>query len=80
MRDIAPSDELRRWYGHEPSRWPEFESRYEAELADAQRGSLVQRLEKQARNGPLTLLCAAKDAEHSNAAVLAKLLDKRLGR
>ncbi len=79
MRELAPSDELRRWYGHEASRWPEFVRRYEAELRDEPRSALLTQLEEQARKGPVTLLGAARDIDHSDAAVVAKVLQERLG-
>ena len=80
MRDVAPSNELRRWYGHDQSRWPEFERRYEAELAEPNRGSSLNRLEELARKEDVSLLSATKDLEHSNAAVLARVLKDRLAR
>jgi uncharacterized protein YeaO (DUF488 family) len=71
-RDLAPSDELRRWYGHEPERFDEFARRYRAELAD-HRPELTA-LRRRGRDGTVTLVFAAHDAELSNAAVLAKVL------
>jgi uncharacterized protein YeaO (DUF488 family) len=71
-RDLAPSDGLRRWFGHDPSRFAEFRRRYLAEL-EASPGP-VDELRRRARRGPLTIVYAARDAEHSNAAVLAELL------
>jgi uncharacterized protein YeaO (DUF488 family) len=71
VREIAPSDELRRWYGHVPERWPEFERRYREELEQPPRNALLDRL---VINAPLTLLTATKDADHSNAAVLRAVL------
>src|SRR5437016_1628774 len=77
-RDLGPSDALRRWYGHDVRRWSEFVERYKAELADGTRSELLARLEQRAREGPLTLLCAARDADHSNAAVVIDVLRARL--
>jgi uncharacterized protein YeaO (DUF488 family) len=71
-RELSPSHDLRRWYGHDPERFEEFARRYEAELA-GQRERLAE-LRRRARSGPLTLVFAARDAEHSNAAVLARVL------
>lgn len=73
-RDVAPSDELRRWYGHDPAKFTEFRRRYQAELADPARSEVVGHLRDLARSGPVTLLTATRDAEHSEAAVLADLL------
>ena len=71
---VAPSTELRRWYGHDPSRFEEFRHRYQAELAEPERQGAVRHLRELARSGPLTLLTATKDIEHSQAAVLVEYL------
>jgi uncharacterized protein YeaO (DUF488 family) len=71
-RELAPSDELRRWFGHEPDRFDEFRSRYLVELKD--QGEEVAELRQRARSGPLTLLYAARDEQHNEAVVLAELL------
>ncbi len=76
LKDVAPSDELRHWFGHDPSRFAEFTRRYRAELAD--KADDLDRLEALARKGPLTLVYAAHDAEHNNAQVLADVLRERL--
>ncbi len=75
-KDLAPSDELRRWYGHDPARYPMFRARYRAELR--RRPSEIAALVALARRGTLTLVYAAKDAERSNAAVLAELVEESL--
>jgi uncharacterized protein YeaO (DUF488 family) len=67
---VAPSTELRRWYGHDPSKFDQFRQRYTAELAEPDRQAAVQHLRELARSGPLTLLTATKDIDHSQAAVL----------
>jgi uncharacterized protein YeaO (DUF488 family) len=71
-RELAPSAELRRWYGHRPERFEEFARRYRAEL-DAQR-ELLSKLRRRSRSGVVTLVFAARDTEHSNAAVLSEAL------
>jgi len=71
MRDVAPSTELRRWYGHDPERYEEFRRRYLTELGEAERQAAVQRLRETAARTPVTLLTASRDLEHSQAAVLA---------
>jgi len=73
-RVVAPSTELRRWYGHDPGKFDQFRRRYEAELADPERRAAVQHLRELARSGPLTLLTATKDIDHSQAAVLIQHL------
>ena len=77
FKDIAPSDELRRWYGHKVERWEDFRKRYRAELSKAPANELVQKLQKEGKRSTVTLLFAASDSEHSNAAVLKELLEKR---
>jgi uncharacterized protein YeaO (DUF488 family) len=74
LREIAPSEELRRWFGHDPARWDEFQTRYRRELEDAERQAALEELRSRAQRGPLTLLFAAKDAEHCNAQVLREVL------
>ncbi|MEU9885307.1 DUF488 family protein [Sphaerisporangium sp. NPDC051011] len=76
LKDIAPSDELRAWYGHDPGRFPEFEGRYLAELEDSRHRPALERLRELLREPPVTLLTATKDVRISNAAVLARLLGK----
>ena len=71
-RDLAPSAELRRLFGHDPERFGEFRSRYRAELAA--RGDELEALRRRARRGTVTLVYAARDREHNNAVVLAELL------
>jgi hypothetical protein len=68
LKEIAPSDALRHWFGHEPTRWEEFAARYRAELS-ANPAPLAE-LVHLCRAGPVTLLFAAHDAERNNAVVL----------
>jgi uncharacterized protein YeaO (DUF488 family) len=75
-RELAPSHELRRWFAHEPSRFEEFRRRYIEELRD--RRPLLARLRRLARDGTLTLVYAARDAEHNDAVVLAEVLRRGL--
>jgi len=74
VKDVAPSDDLRRWYGHDPERFAEFRRRYVAELRQPERAAALARLTEAASRGTVTLLTATKDAGHSEAAVLAELL------
>jgi uncharacterized protein YeaO (DUF488 family) len=71
-RELAPSTELRRWYGHRPERFDEFDRRYRAELS-GQRDRLTE-LREAARSGRVTILFGARDVEHSNATVLVDVL------
>jgi uncharacterized protein YeaO (DUF488 family) len=76
-KEIAPSNELRKWYGHDPDRYAEFARRYRAELGDPERAAALAHLRELAGNGRLTLLTATKRSDISEAAVLAGLLGKR---
>jgi uncharacterized protein YeaO (DUF488 family) len=78
LRDVAPSDDLRRWFGHDPARWEEFAARYRQELA-ARPDALAPLIEA-ARNGPITLVYGARDERHNQAVVLKDVLDAALGR
>jgi uncharacterized protein YeaO (DUF488 family) len=73
-KEIAPSNELRKWYGHDPDRFAEFARRYRAELADAERAAALAHLRELAGHERLTLLTATKRSDISEAAVLANLL------
>lgn len=75
MKDVAPSNELRKWIHADPSKWAEFERRYSVELAA--HADLVAELLKMARAGTLTLVYSARDEEHNNAAVLKKYLERK---
>jgi uncharacterized protein YeaO (DUF488 family) len=68
LKDVAPSSGLRKWFGHDPDRWPEFRSRYFKELADKK--DKIGKLRTMAREHRVTLLYGAKDAEHNNAVAL----------
>ena len=72
MKEVGPSSELRRWFGHDPSRWDEFKRRYAVEL-DA-RGGLVAEILARARDQPVTLLYSARDPDHNQAVALAEYL------
>jgi uncharacterized protein YeaO (DUF488 family) len=71
-RELAPSGELRRWFGHDPSRFAEFRRRYTAELGGQE--EKLRELRRRARGGPLTLVYGAHDEEHNDAVVLAQIL------
>lgn len=76
LPELAPSTELRKWYGHDPQRWPLFRERYRGELAE--RPAALDNLLARAGDGALTLLFAARDRERNNAVVLAGVLQERL--
>lgn len=75
LKEIAPSDELRRWFGHDPARFVEFARRYRGELSA--NSEAVARLEDLVKSGRVTLLYAAHDEEHNEARVLADYLEAR---
>ena len=72
LKEIAPSTELRKWFGHDPAKWAEFQTRYLAELRV--NGEPLARLKQEAAKGTTTLLYGAKDEQHNEAVVLQKLL------
>ncbi|HWF14705.1 MAG TPA: DUF488 family protein [Acidimicrobiales bacterium] len=76
-KDVAPSDGLRRWYGHEPDKFPDFTRRYRAELATAPAKDAVCRLRATAQTSPVILVTATRDVERSGAAVLLDVLLRR---
>jgi uncharacterized protein YeaO (DUF488 family) len=75
LRDIAPSDGLRKWFGHVPERWEEFKRRYHRELDG--NGDAVSRLRAMVRDGPVTLLFGAKDEERNQAIALKEYLERQ---
>ena len=75
LKDVAPSDALRRWFGHQPRRWPAFAARYRAELG--RHGDLLRLLDGLRRRGPVTLLYGARDTERNHAVVLRQVLEER---
>jgi uncharacterized protein YeaO (DUF488 family) len=80
LKDLAPSAELRRWFGHDPAKWSEFQKRYRAELATGSARGKLHDLAERALDEPVTLVYSAKDEEHNDAVVLKKLLDSEMKR
>ncbi len=74
LKDVAPSTELRQWFGHDPERFLEFSRRYRQELREKTAASALRELRAYARSEPLTLIYAAKDEAHNGAVVLCDLL------
>jgi uncharacterized protein YeaO (DUF488 family) len=72
LKEVAPSTELRKWFGHDPEKWPEFRSRYKAELKT--HAEALALLRQEAKEGPITLLYGARDEKHNQAVVLLHLL------
>lgn len=76
---LAPSTNLRQWFGHDPKRWSEFQKRYEGELMDAHTKAEIQRVIEAAKEYPtLTLVYSAKDQEHNQAVVLHRVFTRKL--
>ena len=74
LKEIAPSTELRKWFGHDAKKWRDFRRRYESELKrHAEQLALIK---SKARQGAVTLLYAARDQEHNEAVVLKELLER----
>ncbi len=78
MRAIAPSAPLRSWYGHEPKKWEEFRKKYREELQKPPRQELLEALVRRGRKEKVTLVFGARDADRSNAAVVAELIREQL--
>jgi len=74
LKEIAPSSQLRTWFGHDPEKFAEFRRRYEAELASETGQVALTKLRDLAKQKPVTLVFAAHDTEHANAVVLRDLL------
>jgi len=74
LKDVAPSTELRRWFGHDPKKWDEFRQRYQKELK--QKDEPINLLKRKARSGTITLIYAARDEDHNAALVLQQFLQR----
>jgi uncharacterized protein YeaO (DUF488 family) len=72
LKDIAPSTELRKWFNHDPEKWKEFQKKYQKELEENK--EVVSVLKEHVKQGPVTLLYAAKDEEHNEALVLKEFV------
>jgi uncharacterized protein YeaO (DUF488 family) len=76
LKEIAPSNDLRHWFNHEPAKFDEFRRRYEEELKAPEGQAALKRLSDMALQGTLTLVYSAHDSEHNNAVVLRDLLNR----
>jgi uncharacterized protein YeaO (DUF488 family) len=77
-RDLGPSTDLRKWFGHDPARWLEFQTRYRVELAESERAHVLDGLAAIARDGRVTIVYGARDREHNQAQVIADEIARRL--
>ena len=73
LKEVSPSPELRKWFGHDPARWEQFQKRYWRELEETREA--VRLLKHKAKQGTLTLVYAARDEEHNSALALKRFLD-----
>jgi uncharacterized protein YeaO (DUF488 family) len=80
MKDVAPSHELRKWFGHAPARWQEFQARYRVELQDPEAASALAALRRLAGKEKLTLLYAASEQRMNNAVALRSILRSPRGK
>ena len=74
LKEIAPSTELRKWFGHDPDKWKRFRGRYETEIKH--KDDLIKMLKHKAREGTITLIYAARDEKHNEALVLRQFLQR----
>jgi uncharacterized protein YeaO (DUF488 family) len=75
LKEVAPSPELRQWFGHDPAKWEQFQKRYWKELKN--KGEAVQLLKQKGKQGTVTLIYAARDEEHNGALALKRFLESR---
>ncbi len=78
IKDLAPSTELRKWFGHDPQKWKEFSQRYLKELSAPEKTALLQQVALAAEKADVTLIYSAKDTEHSDVKVLQELITRML--
>ena len=78
IKELAPSSEIRKKFGHDPDNWKEFKSEYLKELRSPEAKEKLEEIAKLARKMNLTLLYSARDEEHNNARVLKELLERKL--
>ena len=76
LKDIAPSDGLRRWFSHDPEKWQEFKRRYFKELKE--KNDLIKQLKEKAKGQTITLLYSAKDLKYNNAVALKEYIEARM--
>ena len=73
LKEVAPSPELRKWFGHDPAKWEQFQKRYWKELQEKKEA--VQQLKQKSKQGTVTLVYAARDEEHNGALALKQFLE-----
>ncbi|MDR3607875.1 MAG: DUF488 domain-containing protein [Oligoflexia bacterium] len=78
IKDLAPSPELRKDFGHDPSRWKQFRARYRLELRSKAARETIDTLAKRASKSPVTLIYSARDEDHNNAVVLKEAIERQI--
>ncbi len=78
LKDLGPSNELRKWFGHDPEKWEEFKKRYNKELSAPDKVALMGKIARTAEQTDVTLIYSAKDTEHSDVRVLKELINKMM--
>lgn len=78
LKDLGPSTELRKWFGHDPEKWEEFRKRYNRELSAPDKAVLLDDIAQNAEHANVTLIYSAKDTEHSDVKVLEELITKMM--
>jgi uncharacterized protein YeaO (DUF488 family) len=78
IKELAPSTELRNWFGHDDARWEEFRNRYIEELSSPNKMKLLKSLAKEAARETITLVYGAKDIEHNNGIILKKVIEEHM--
>ena len=73
LKEISPSNELRKWYSHDPVKWPEFKRRYRAEISEET--ELLKRIKNEGKKGTVTLLFSSKELELNNAVALKEIVE-----
>ncbi|WP_026987254.1 DUF488 domain-containing protein [Fodinicurvata fenggangensis] len=76
LKEVAPSKELRQWFGHDPEKWAEMQRRYRAELEGGEQRQAFEELKELARQGRVTLVFAARERAHNQAVILKQLLEE----
>jgi len=77
MKDLAPSDTLRRWFSHDPKKWDEFKKRYREELKNPTKAALLAQIRELSRRQTVTILYSARDEKHNNAVVVREMIKER---
>lgn len=78
LKELSPSDELRRWFNHDPEKWEEFRSRYRKELSSPEKQEILERIAKQAAHSDITLVYGARETEYNNARVLEEIINQAM--